>query len=61
MKVMSNNLLTNVYTHLKKNRSTSQPLADKERKDKKTNLIAQMYQTMGKMRSISRDKECVFQ
>ena len=32
-------------------------LPDKKRKDKKTNLIAQMYQTMGKMRSISRDKE----
>ena len=57
MKVMLNNLLTNICTHLKKNRSTSQPLTDKKRKDKKTNLISRMYQRMGKMRSISRDKE----
>ena len=29
----------------------------KKGKDKKTNLISRMYQRMGKMRSISRDKE----
>ena len=57
MKVMLNNPLTNVYTHLKQNRSTSQPLPAKKGKDKKTNLISRMYQRMGKMRSISRDKE----
>ena len=56
MKVMLNNLLTNICTHLKKNRSTSQPLTEKKRKHKKTNLISQMYQTMWKTRLASRDK-----
>ena len=56
MEVMLNNPLTNVYTRLKKNRSTSRPLPAKKRKYKKTNLISQMYQTMWKTRLASRDK-----
>ena len=52
MKIMLNNPLTNVYTRLKKNRSTSQPLpTTKKKKYRKTKLIPQMYQTLGKPRS----------
>ena len=45
-----------MYTHLRKNRSTSCPLPTKKKEYRKTNLISQMYQMMGKMRSASRDK-----
>ena len=45
-----------MYTHLRKNRPTSRPLPTKKKKYRKTNLISQMYQTMGKTRSASRDK-----
>ena len=46
-----------MYTHLRKNRSTSCPLPTKKKEYRKTNLISQkMYQTMGKTRSASRDK-----
>ena len=44
---------------LKKNRSTIRPLPAKKRKYKKSHLISQMYQTMGKMKSTSRDKVAI--
>ena len=47
MQIMLNNPLTNVYTRLRKNRSTSLPLPTKKKKYTKT---------MGKTRSTSRDK-----
>ena len=49
MQVILNNPLTNnVYTCLKKNRSTSCPIPTKKKKYKKNNLISQMYHTIGK-------------
>ena len=57
MQVILNNPLTNnVYTCLKKNRSTSCPIPTKKKKYKKNNLISQMYHTMGKTRTKSRDE-----
>ena len=55
MKIMLNNPLTNVSTHLTKNRLTSRPLPTKKKKHRKTTLISQMYQMKGKPRSESSD------
>ena len=55
-KIMLKNPLTNVSTRLRKNRSTSHPLPTKKKKYRRTNLISQMYQTIGKPRLMSRDK-----
>jgi hypothetical protein len=59
MKRMTNNPLTNVYNRLKKKRSSSRVIKAKTRRYKKTDLISQMHEKLGKHRSISRDKAII--
>jgi hypothetical protein len=55
-KRMSDNPLTNVYSRMQKNRSTSRARATKTVTYKKTPLITKMYTKLGKSRSTSRDR-----
>jgi hypothetical protein len=54
-KRMSDNPLTNVYSRMQKNRSSSRARATKTITYKKTPLITKMYTKLGKSRSTSRD------
>jgi hypothetical protein len=53
---MVNNPLTNVYIRMHKKRSSSRVIKAKTIRYKKTDLISQMYENLGKNRSTSRDK-----
>jgi predicted choloylglycine hydrolase len=55
-KKMSNNPLTNVYNRLQTKRSSSRVITVKTKRYRKTDLISQLYKTLGKSRSTSRDK-----
>jgi hypothetical protein len=55
-KKMSDNTLTNVYSRMKKKRSSSRATMMKTVRYKKTPLITQMYVKLGYNRSNSRDK-----
>jgi ATP-dependent protease HslVU (ClpYQ) ATPase subunit len=54
---MSNNQLTNVYIGIHKKRSSSRVIKATPKRNKKTDLISQMYKKLGKNRSSSREKE----
>jgi hypothetical protein len=54
---MTNNPLTNVYIRMNKKRSSSRVITATIRKYRKTDLISQMYEKLGKHRSTSREKE----
>ena len=54
-KKYSNNPLTNVYTRLKKKRSSSRVLPVVKAKYKINHLISRLYNTLGKKRSTSRE------
>ena len=56
---MSNNPLTNVYTRLTKNRSTSRPIPTTKKKYTKTTLISQMHQMKRTQESMSRDDTAI--
>ena len=55
-KKMYDNPLTNVYERLRKKRSSSRVITMTKVKYKKTNLISEMYISLGKRRSTSSDK-----
>jgi hypothetical protein len=57
--VITGILLTSVYIRMHKKRSSSRVIKTTARKYKKTDLISQMYEKLGKHRSTSREKAII--